>query len=183
MCMSRASHDRPLIEPIWYVAALQFKSISGLVMFCKQCSGRRTLVKALTQTLFHTTAEPRLFHKHLPQLHSNLKPGHSGGAENVAVAFLKHQVLRFHKDITQMKIARFLRSQMILIPKITLKLNLGNCRMIYLFQIQSLNFLLYVSLQELVMVELQMAPLSKASGSPQSLENDRDRPSLLAASH
>ena len=33
------------------------------------------------------------------------------------------------------------------------------------------------------MVELQMAPLSKVSGSPQSLENDRDRSSLLAASH
>ena len=96
---------------------------------------------------------------------------------------LKLQVLHLHKDIMQTIIARFLRSQMTLNLKITLKLNLVNCRMIFHFLIRSLNSPLHVKLQELVMVEPQMAPLLKVSGSLQSLENDQDRLCLLVASH
>ena len=87
------------------------------------------------------------------------------------------------QNIMQTIIVRFLRSQMTLNPKITLKLYLVNCEMIFHFLIQSQNSPLHVKFPELVMVELQMAPLLKVSGSLQSLENDRDRRCLLAASH
>ena len=65
----------------------------------------------------------------------------------------------------------------------TSKLNLVSCRMTCRFLTRSPNSPLHVSLQELVMAELQIAPLSKASGSLQFLESVRDRPNLLVASH
>ena len=96
---------------------------------------------------------------------------------------LKLQVLHLHRDIVQMILARFLRSQMTLNLKITLKLNLVSCGMIFRSLIQSLNSPLHVKHPEVGMDMQQMAPLSKVSDLLQSLGNDRGLPCLRVASH
>ena len=96
---------------------------------------------------------------------------------------LKLQVLHLQRDIVQMILARFLRSQMTLNLKITLKLNLVSCGMIFRSLIQSLNSPLHVKLPEVGMDMQQMAPLSKVSDLLQSLGNDRGLPCLRVASH